>query len=51
MTIGLHRSFEKRLKKLPKKLRDKVKERLLLFIENSFHPLLDNYPLKGKYLD
>ncbi len=51
MTIRLHRSFEKKLKKLPKKLREKVKERLLLFLENPFHSLLDNHPLKGKYLD
>ena len=43
------REFEKRFKKLPQKLQQRTKERLQLFVENEFHPLLDNHPLQGKY--
>jgi len=51
MRVVFHRNFEKQLKNLPKKLREKTQMRLLLFLENPYHPLLENHLLKGKYLD
>jgi len=41
--------FEKHFKKLPKQLQQRTKERLLLFVEDEFHPMLNNHPLQGKY--
>ena len=35
--------------KLPEKIRQKYKERRSIFIENKFHPVLDNHSLTGKY--
>ncbi len=51
MRIKFHRNFEKQYQKLPKRFQEKTKQRLCLFMENPFHPLLDNHPLSGKYLD
>jgi len=51
MTIQLHKNFEKQYKKLKASEKQKVKERLQLFLENPFNPLLHNHPLKGKYTD
>lgn len=51
MIIKLHKSFDKLYKKLNKKEKDKIKERLYLFIDNPFDPTLNNHPLRGKYTD
>ena len=51
MKIHLHKNFEKQCKKLKKREQEKTWERLGLFLEDPFHPLLDNHPLKGKYTD
>ena len=51
MTIQLHKNFEKQYKKLKTSERQKVKDRLQLFIENPFNPSLNNHQLKGKYTD
>lgn len=51
MIIRLHKSFEKQFKKFKPGVQKKTKERLGLFIDDPFNPLLDNHPLKGKYLD
>lgn len=51
MIIRLHKSFEKQYKKLKVSEKKKAQERLELFLENQFNPLLNNHPLKGKYLD
>jgi addiction module RelE/StbE family toxin len=51
MIVKLHRNFEKQIRLLPLKVQKKTQERLLLFIENPFHPLLENHSLKGFYLD
>lgn len=50
MNIRLHKNFEKRFKKLPQHIQTKTKQRLVLFLENPFHPQLNNHPLKGSYL-
>jgi len=51
MKIHFHKNFEKQYKKLKKREREKTRERLELFLEDSFHPLLNNHSLKGKYTD
>jgi len=51
MKIRFHKNFEKQYKKLKKKEQEKVQQRLELFLENPFHPQLNNHPLKGKYTD
>ena len=51
MTIQLHKNFEKQYKKLKDSEKEKVKDRLQLFLEDPFNPLLYNHPLKGKYTD
>jgi mRNA-degrading endonuclease RelE of RelBE toxin-antitoxin system len=43
--------FEKRYKKLPKKIKDKAKEKEKIFRENPFHPLLRTHKLHGKDRD
>lgn len=51
MTARFHRNFDKQYKKLRTPEKKKAQERLLLFLQNPFHPVLNNHPLKGKYLD
>jgi addiction module RelE/StbE family toxin len=51
MKILFHKNFEKQYKKLTKREKEKVRERLGLFLENPFDPQLNNHPLKGKYVD
>lgn len=47
MRILLHRNFEKKFSKLPLKIQEGFKVRRNLFLENPFHPLLNNHPLTG----
>lgn len=49
MKIGYHRNFEKRYQKLDKKKQALVRERIALFADDEFHPLLNNHALRGKY--
>lgn len=49
MKIGFHRNFKKRYKKLRKAEQMRCNERLILFIQNQFHPLLNNHALNGEY--
>ena len=51
MNICFHKNFEKQYKKLKRERQDKTQEKLELFLENPFHPRLNNHPLKGKYTD
>jgi len=51
MKICFHKNFEKQYKKLTKKEQNKVWEKLGLFLEDAFNPILKNHSLKGKYLD
>ena len=51
MTIRLHKSFKKSYKKriAPNtNLEKRFKERLTLFLENPYHPALQNHKLTGK---
>jgi addiction module RelE/StbE family toxin len=49
MKVAYSSNFNKKIKKIPKKVIDRFYERLELFEENIFHPLLDNHKLHGKY--
>lgn len=49
MSIRFHRNFEKQYKKLQKKEQLRAKERLALFLQDEFDPILNNHPLRGKY--
>ncbi len=49
MKITLHKNFEKQYKKLNQKERGKFKERRNIFLENPFHPILNNHKLQGPH--
>ncbi|MEK7208657.1 MAG: type II toxin-antitoxin system mRNA interferase toxin, RelE/StbE family [Patescibacteria group bacterium] len=49
MKILLHRRFKKAYDKLQSGEQRKFTERRDLFLQNPFHPLLNNHPLRGKY--
>jgi len=45
MDVDYSRGFKKEYKKLPRKLRDQFNERIELFKENPFSPLLNNHAI------
>jgi addiction module RelE/StbE family toxin len=49
MKIEFHKKFKKKSKKLKKNEGLKLRERLQLFEQNVYNPILNNHPLKGKY--
>ena len=49
MKIRFHKNFNKQYKKLRQAQKEKVQERLILFLKEPFHPILGNHPLKGKH--
>jgi len=49
MIIVLHKNFKKHYKKLRSSEKQKFKERRDLFLQNPFHPLLNNHSLRGEY--
>ncbi len=51
MKVYFHKNFDKQCKKLRPSKKRKVEERIQLFLEDPFNPLLDNHSLKGKYVD
>jgi addiction module RelE/StbE family toxin len=51
MEIIFHRTFEKQIKKLKPAEKERLKERLKLFIAYPFDRQLNNHPLKGEYTD
>lgn len=50
MNIVYHKDFIKGFKKLPQKIKEKFKERQVLFEKDEFDPVLNNHALKGKWL-
>lgn len=50
MKIFFQKSFEKRYKSLPDKIKTKLKEKNILFERDPFNPLLNNHALHGKYM-
>lgn len=49
MKIIFHKNFEKQYKKFPDKIKQKVKERNILFVKDLYNPMLNNHALNGKY--
>jgi len=50
LIVRFHKHFEKQYKKLKQQEKDKFQERLKIFLQEEFNPILDNHPLKGRYL-
>ena len=50
MVPEFHRTFKKRYKKIPIKIRRQFDERFRVFVEEPFHPILNNHPLTGDRL-
>ena len=49
MKIIFHPSFNKPYLKLREKEKTKFKERVAIFLEDEFSPILNNHAIKGKY--
>ncbi len=49
MRIAKAKQFEKQYKKLPAKLQKQFADRLVLFLDDKRHPLLNVHSLKGEY--
>ena len=49
MRIELHKNFLKDYSKLPKKIKEKFKERRNLFIKDKFNPILNNHSVEPAY--
>jgi len=49
MNIKYSTIFKKQYKKAPKKIQNKVKERISLFVQNPTNQLLNNHALTGKF--
>lgn len=50
MIFQLTKNFKKRCRQLPRDVQKKIEERLNLFLENPFDPILNNHALHGEYL-
>ncbi len=50
MKIRYHKNFQKSFYKLDPKLKNKVIQKIQLFQDDVFHPLLKNHSLKGDML-
>ena len=48
MDIDFNAKFKKQYKKLPQNIRKRFLERLAVFEENPYHPLLNTHKLRGK---
>ncbi len=51
MIIQFHKQFEKQYKKLTPHLKLQFKEKISIFTENPYNTVLNNHPLKGRYLN
>lgn len=49
MRVLFHRNFSRNFKKLPKTIRLAFKRRLKVFVEDPFHPLMNNHALSGEW--
>ncbi len=50
MILTYHRNFKKMFKKQPSWIKDKFEERVRLFREDMFEPILNNHSLEGEWL-
>jgi len=49
MQVDYHRKFVKNLSKLQLNIREAFRQRLKLFLDDKFNPLLDNHQLHGEF--
>ena len=49
MTVQYHKLLKKQYKSLSEKMKNNLKQKLHLFRSNTFHPLLNNHSLQGKW--
>ena len=49
MKIVFHKNFERQYKKLPEKVKTRIKDRNLFFEKDPYNLLLNNHALKGTY--
>lgn len=49
MNIKYSATFKKQYKRAPKKIQEKVKERISLFVQDPANQLLNNHVLTGKF--
>jgi addiction module RelE/StbE family toxin len=49
MTIRAHKNFKKQFNKLTESQKEKFRDRRNIFLQDEFHPILNNHMLKGKY--
>lgn len=49
MRLQFYKHFEKQYKKLRESEQKRVKERLVLFLQDEFNPILNNHSLEGRY--
>ena len=49
MKISYSKKFLKKFQKSPRKIKLAFKKRLTLFVENEYHPSLNNHALLGEY--
>lgn len=49
MIVSYSKNFVREAKKLNPQQRQKLQERVRIFVNNPLHPLLRNHALKGKY--
>lgn len=50
MIASYNKDFKKSYQKLSKKVQKRFEERILLFEQDEFNPVLNNHSLRGKYL-
>lgn len=50
MKIVLSKRFEQQIKKVPHKKRERVREALILFENDPYHPQLRHHSLKGEWM-
>lgn len=51
MRVNFHKNFDKSYEKCSAKVQKQFKKRLKLFLENPYHPLLENHALHGEWKD
>jgi addiction module RelE/StbE family toxin len=49
MIVLFHRHFRKQYRKQSAKIKQRFKERLRLFIDDKFHPILEDHALGGEW--
>lgn len=51
MRVSFHKNFDRSYRKCSSKVQKQFKRRLKLFLENPYHPLLENHALHRKWQD